>query len=276
MRKSIGWRAAAVMVVMAGAAAVVFTLPPLAQDPGYHQMADERRLLGVPNALNVASNLPFAIVGLMGLAGTAGGREARGVRWAYVAVFGGTVLTALGSAYYHLAPDNARLVWDRLPLALVFTGLVAAVVGERASPRLAALALGPLLALGAGSVLHWHLGELRGGGDLRPYAFVQFGSLLAIVLLLVLYRGPGKATAWLAAGLAGYGLAKLCEGLDQAVFNALGGAVSGHTLKHLAAAASLACVAAARATIRRASVAAPPGAARPLCPSPPAHVSAPT
>ena len=42
-------------------------LPPIAQDPTYHQFADQRTLLGIPNFWNVVSNLPFVLVGAMGL-----------------------------------------------------------------------------------------------------------------------------------------------------------------------------------------------------------------
>lgn len=221
----------------------MFLQPKIPQDPAYHRMADERTLLGIPNALNVLSNAPFAVVGVLGLAQVFRRRSnvADGERWPYAAVFGGTLLTAFGSSYYHLAPDNARLVWDRLPMTLAFMGLVAALLAERVSVPLSRALLGPLLATGAASVAYWYWSELGGAGDLRPYVVVQFGSLLAIVLMLALFASERPGTRLLAAGLVAYGAAKVLEAADRPIF-ALGHVVSGHTLKHIVAALGVACI----------------------------------
>src|SRR5205823_5174947 len=112
----------------------------------YHLMADQRPAFGVPNGLNVVSNVPFALVGGLGLVATWRRRddgspvfEDSWLRWPYAAVFLGTALTALGSSYYHLAPDNTRLVWDRLPMTLVCMGLVTACRGRGGQRRILAL-----------------------------------------------------------------------------------------------------------------------------------------
>ncbi|HJZ77769.1 MAG TPA: hypothetical protein VKE51_38840 [Vicinamibacterales bacterium] len=223
---------------------VALSGPRLAQPLGYHRFADTRAFFGVPNALDVLSNAPFAIVGIASLFVVF--RVHTFVnpveRWSYVVLFAGVTLTAFGSAYYHLAPDNDRLVWDRLPMAVGFMGLLAAIVAERVSAPAARILLVPLLALGCGSVLYWHWTELHGAGDLRLYLLVQFGSLIVIVLLLCLYRPRYSGTAYLVAGLAAYAAAKGLELADRAIFET-GHLVSGHTLKHLAAAAGVACVA---------------------------------
>ncbi|MGH8575234.1 MAG: alkaline phytoceramidase, partial [Gammaproteobacteria bacterium] len=138
------------------------------------------------------------------------------------------------SAYYHLAPDNARLLWDRLPLAAGFAALLAAVIGERIDARAGLLGLAPLLMLAIGSVLYWDWSERAGQGDLRPYGVVQFYSGALIALILVLYP-PAYTHArdpFVVLGL--YALAKLCEWQDRPIFAALGG-IGGHTLKHLVA-----------------------------------------
>jgi predicted membrane channel-forming protein YqfA (hemolysin III family) len=237
-------RHATLILVSVTTALSVLALPPIAQDPAYHAFADRRAMLGIPNALDVLSNAAFLIAGWLGLSalrGCASDME----RWrlrAYMALFGGTVLTALGSAYYHLAPDNARLVWDRLPMTIGLMGLLAAILAERVDARAAKRLLLPLLALGAFSVALWGWTESRGAGDLRLYGFVQFGSLVIVVLLLVLYRSRLPGTAHIAAGLVAYGAAKIFEALDAPIY-ALGQVVSGHTLKHVAAGAGLACVA---------------------------------
>jgi hypothetical protein len=243
-----------------GAILLVLARPPLPQPPEYHDMADQRTLAGIPNALNVLSNLPFAIVGVMGLAATFGRRDDRSSpfvdrweRWPYAALFAGVALTAAGSSYYHLAPDDARLVWDRLPMTIGFMGLLTALLAERVSISLARWLFAPLLVAGAASVAYWHWSEIQQAGDLRPYLLVQFGSLLLIVLLLVLYPARYSGTPYLVMGLAAYAAAKGLELADRPIF-ALGQVVSGHTLKHLAAAGGVACLAAmlrARHAIRQ-------------------------
>jgi hypothetical protein len=226
------------------------------QNPAYHGLADRRTLLGIPNALDVLSNLAFLVVGWLGLRVSLRGGGRPGAtspfadpweRWPAVALFGGTLLTAFGSAWYHLAPSNARLVWDRLPMTLLFMGLLTALVADRLSLRLARRVFLPALLLGLGSVVYWRLTESRGAGDLRPYALVQFGSLLAVVLLTTLRppaataRGRSGDTLWLLAALGAYVVAKIFESVDHQIF-ALTGVVSGHTLKHLAAAAAVWCL----------------------------------
>lgn len=211
-------------------------------------MADQRPLFGIPNCFNVVSNLPFVFVGLLGLhtvfRGEAGGAKLfrdPWERWPYAVLFAGIALTTLGSAYYHLSPDNATLVWDRLPMTFGFMGLLTALLGERVGLRVGRLLLVPLLLLGVSSVAYWYWSEVHGKGDLRLYFLVQYGSLLIVLLLLLLYPARYPGTGYLVVGLCAYGAAKWLEAADQRIF-ALREVVSGHTLKHLAAAAAVACL----------------------------------
>ena len=108
------------------------------------------------------------------------------------------------------------------------------MIAERVSV-VAGLWLFPALqAAGIGSVLVWRAGELQGHGDLRFYAAVQVYAILILLLLLLV---PAKYTRGsdLAIVVGFYVLAKILEESDRQVF-ALGHIVSGHTLKHLAAA----------------------------------------
>ena len=227
----------AVAVVIA---IIALLLPPIPQPLAYHNFADQRAWLGIPNFGDVVSNLAFVIVGLCGPIFLFTPRAARfsdpRERWLYLVMFAGLILTAFGSAYYHLAPGNARLVWDRIPIMMVFMALLAAVIAERVSTS-AGLWLFPVLqAAGIGSVLIWRAGELRGHGDLRFYAAVQVYAILVLLLVLLL---PAKYTRGsdFAVVVGFYVLAKILEEADRQVF-ALGHIVSGHTLKHLAAAAA--------------------------------------
>src|SRR5436190_12124751 len=103
-------------------------VPRITQDPAYHNFADQRSWLGIPNTLNVVSNLPFLLVGILGF-------FARPRDLPYVVLFCGVTLTAFGSSWYHWSPNNATLVWDRLPMAVGFMGLLAAITAERISTR---------------------------------------------------------------------------------------------------------------------------------------------
>jgi hypothetical protein len=218
--------------------------PPMPQDTGYHCFADQRALLGLPHCLNVVSNLPFLVVGVLGLrflgsrkALRPGGPFAQPAeRWPFILFFLGVGLTAFGSAYYHLDPNNGRLLWDRLPMAVAFMALFAAVLAERVNPSIGLALLPVLVIAGLASVLYWHWTEERGEGDLRPYYLVQFGTLLALPVLLLLFPPRYTGTAFLFGALGWYVVAKVLEHLLDAPIFALGGWVSGHTLKHLAAA----------------------------------------
>ena len=239
----ISTRAAVWLMVLAAAviSAIAFRLPPIQQPQWYHMFADQRTFFGIPNFNDVVSNLPFAVVGLWGLAFLLRSDNQRRThfldnreRWPYFVAFAGLLLTAFGSAYYHLRPRNETLVWDRLPMTLVFMSLLAAIVAERISLRAGFWLLPILLAVGVVSVLQWRVSELRGAGDLRFYAAVQ---VYAVVFLLIALLLPWRYTrGWDLAIIVGfYVLAKTLEALDRPIFE-LGHIVSGHTLKHLAAA----------------------------------------
>jgi hypothetical protein len=202
------------------AAAFLAFVPRIAQSQDYHLFADTRRVFGIPNFWNVVSNLPFALVGFLGL-------------WklrspAARVLFAGVLLTCIGSAYYHWAPGDARLVWDRLPMTLVFMSLLAWVMSQGRSPQFGAWLLAMLVIIGVASVLWW-----RVTGDLRPYALVQFGPVF--LLLAATWFTPDRRYFWSVAGW--YAAAKLMEAYDRALYSAIG--ISGHTLKHVLAA--LAC-----------------------------------
>jgi len=227
--------------VVLGVCAAAASLPRIAQDPAYHRFADHRTIGGLPNAADVLSNLPFAVAGAVGLVTVIGSARRDAARAAWIVFFGATAGTMAGSIYYHLSPGNGRVVWDRLPMAMAFVSLLAAVIAERVHARAGHLLLAPLLLAAAGSVAFWYWTELAGRGDLRPYGCVQFGSLAILAAVLLLYREPRAETRFLVAGLAAYAVAKVCEAADARIF-ALTHVVSGHTLKHLAAAAGVGCL----------------------------------
>ena len=213
----------------------------IVQDASYHHFADGRAFAGIENAANTLSNVAFLVVGVLGLTFLWCERAAGGSRRfvvpeemrAYWMLFGAVALTAFGSAYYHLAPDDTRLVWDRLPMSFAFTALLAATVSERIRLTVGLRLLFPLLLLGAGSVVYW-----ARTGNLLPYAVAQYGSIAAIFAIVILFRSRYSRGNDIFAVLAIYAAAKAAEAFDAQIF-AFGQVVSGHTLKHLLAATAV-------------------------------------
>jgi hypothetical protein len=215
--------------------ASAFVLPAIHQDPSYHRFADQRTWLGVPHAANVLSNLAFIAVGIFGSFTLLSPHRARLTRatvnslWC-VAV--GFVLTGIGSAWYHAHPNDATLVWDRLPMTLVLAGVIAAAIAVRVGDGVAHRALLTLIVVGAASVVFWHA-----SGNLTPYAVLQLGGIAALVVLLVATRAESDPFSW--AWIVGwYCFAKAAELGDSLVWQWSDGIVAGHTIKHLAAAAT--------------------------------------
>lgn len=245
------------MLAVAGATAALagaaLLLPRIAQPLSYHDFADQRSWGALPNAADVLSNVAFLLGGLAGLwaLGQARFQDER-ERIPYVVFFAGLTLTAFGSAYYHLAPGNSRLFWDRLPITVAFMALAAAVIVERISVRAGLRLLPVLLLVGAAGDLHWIWSERAGAGDLRFYGLVQAGGAAVPYLILLLFPPRYTRGADFVWAGACYAAAKLAEVLDKPIF-AAGRLLGGHTLKHLLAAA--AGLVLARMLLRRTSVA---------------------
>ncbi|MBL8173576.1 MAG: ceramidase domain-containing protein [Bryobacterales bacterium] len=234
-------RVGTLLLLAALAIAAALLSPRIPQDPAYHAFADQRPLFTVPHFWNVASNLPFVLVGLFGLWAV---RKAQWIhpadRYPWIVIACSAVLIGFGSAYYHYAPGNRTLFWDRLPMTLAFMGVFTAAISEFIHARVGALLLAPFLCLGMLSVEVWRRGELTGVGDLRFYILVQFYPMLALPLTLLLFRSRYSHVRAMWGMAALYAAAKLLELLDAPLLSATGGLISGHSLKHLAGAAALA------------------------------------
>ena len=232
------------VVLVAGIAMLVHG--PIAQLPHYHDFADQRTVLGIPHAWDVLSNLAFLAVGAWALvaarhSGDAPEAPARNL------FFVTLLLTAAGSSFYHWAPGNARLVFDRLPIALACASLLAAAHARIHGGRIPGL-LTLLLVVAVGSVYWWSWTESLGRGDLRPYLLLQFAPLVLVPLWQWVNGAPKAERIDFGIAIALYAAAKAFELQDAAVFAATG-LVSGHSIKHLLAA--LAAVFIARAFLRR-------------------------
>lgn len=225
---------AALMTAFAALLALAIFGPPLAQPVHYHEFADKRILGGMPHALDVLSNLPFAMAGVVGLycLWAVPPRTLSNVQRAMAALFfAGLLLTAGGSAWYHWQPDAAGLAVDRNGMAVAFAGLLGLAAAGRVSERAgAALGLAVLL-LAPFSIRSWSL-----SGDLLPWAVLQFGGVALLAWLALLRpRYWALDIRWVLVIVA-YAAAKALEMNDHEVYRLTSELVSGHTLKHLVAA----------------------------------------
>lgn len=211
------------LALMVASLAGLLLLPQINQNQTYHDFADQRTILGIPHFWNVVSNLPFIAVGVAGL------RRAHHDPAVFL-LFLGILMTGFGSSYYHLDPNDTTLFWDRLPMTISFMAILALAIGERLDAKAGAILLWPLIAIGISSILLW-----RWNGDLRLYGWVQFFPCVALPLLFLFFPPKYTGTSYWLMAAALYALAKLFEFSDSAIYSA-GSLLSGHTLKHLAAA----------------------------------------
>jgi hypothetical protein len=209
--------------------------PSVGQPPLFHAYAEHRALWGIPHGLDVLSNIPFALAAVLGLR-VLGQVPAEALppvqRGCLRLFFIGLLVTAAGSAWYHLGPNDPGLAVDRLAMATAFAGLLglaaATGVSERAGRALSLV----LLVLAPAAVLGWYV-----TGNVLPWVLVQLGGMLTIVFAGSLRPAPaqGLQVRWILV-LAAYALAKLFEVGDHVVFEGSGQLFSGHTLKHVVAA----------------------------------------
>lgn len=216
--------------------------PLVPQAARYHDFADQRVMAGLHNAMDVLSNLPFLIIGLLGywlaVWRAPGVVKASGARLWLTLVFGGLVATAIGSGYYHLAPSDWRVFWDRMGMVPVFAGVLGLAVQSLMPQRAAVIATAMVLLGGPVALWVW-----LQTGQLLPWALLQGGGMLLLGVLAVWqWRKPVAAPhiQWpLAAVVAWYVLAKLLELGDATIWAASAQMVAGHGLKHIAAAMAL-------------------------------------
>jgi hypothetical protein len=225
------WVLMALLVTVVGAGLV----PAVQQDPAYHRFADQRRWMGVANAADVLSNLAFLAIGLGAVVRLSLGRASAFAQVTQAGLWCGAIglcLTALGSSWYHLDPSDSTLVWDRLPMTVVFAGLLGIAITQRVGENVARVSLAVMFELGVASVVYWHM-----TGNLTPYLLLQYGGFVALLLLLLATRGSSDPFPWwYVIGL--YAFAKVLEAADVAMWHASGGLLAGHALKHLFAAAA--------------------------------------
>lgn len=210
--------------------------PPIGQNPDYHLFADQETLFGIPNMYNVLSNIPFLLVGAYGLFFVMGRKDALdSLYWGATTFCIGVALVSVGSGYYHWKPTNETLVWDRLPMTIAFMGLYAMIVSAFVNAQSGVRLLPWLLLAGIVSVVWWFLTESSGQGDLRWYVLVQFLPMILTLVILLFFKTHGVNKSKLVMVLVWYIVAKVLELGDLQVLE-LTNMISGHSLKHVAAA----------------------------------------
>lgn len=227
------WKRALLGTLVLGSLAATLLAPRFPQPASYHRFADQRSFLGIPHFMDVASNLPFLVAGLFGLYNVLTRQDSRLVDPAaqgpWTVLVASIFLTGFGSSYYHWAPSDATLFWDRLPMAMGFSALLGIMFLERVDRVWGRRLWLPVLLAGVGSLLYW-----RWRDDLRFYFLLQAWAVLLVPAVLLLFESSTTGTKHLVIALTLYAGAKILEGLDAPIFR-LGGLVSGHTLKHIAA-----------------------------------------
>jgi len=210
---------------------VISMSSPIEQSQSYHEFSDSTMFLSIPNFWNVISNLPFTIVGFMGIHKLR--QITKKIRIQYVCFFLGLIFISTGSSYYHLSPNDATLVWDRLPMTIVFMALFSIIISEFINNKLGVILLFPLLILGVISILVWlHF------NDLRLYALVQFFPVVAIPIILLFFKSKYNIIIGYWIVLIAYVFAKLFEYFDYQIHEYTH-VISGHSLKHIFSAIGL-------------------------------------
>ncbi len=224
------WRIFLLGLITLATLVLVGLLEPIPQDPRYHHFADTRGLWGMPNAWNVLSNLSFILVGAIGIA-TLRVKQSKSAQLSWRVFFISVALVAVSSGYYHWAPTNDSLVWDRLAMAIGFMAFLAALLTQIYGNAYERYLLMSMTLLGLSSVIYWAITD-----DLRWYAWVQFFPLLLILVLALLYRHNPIAWRYPFVALGFYVAAKAAEFWDQSIYEFTNHFIAGHALKHLLAA----------------------------------------
>lgn len=227
---------ALVLLLFIGCVGITF-VPPVCQDLNYHLFADRNEYFFIPNFWNVVSNLPFLIIGGLGMlfvAFKSKGRIVEILQPNYFIFFLGIMLTGFGSSYYHWNPNNQTLVWDRLPMTISFMSIFSIIIGEYIGTKYVRILLVAFLSLGVGSVMYWSYTEFIGCGDLRMYMVVQFFPMILIPIIMLFFKQGNYPAKYLWFVLLAYFVAKIFERFDFEI--ACFFPISGHSIKHVFAA----------------------------------------
>jgi hypothetical protein len=197
---------------------------------GGNVFADTRSFMGISNVMDVLSNLPFVVFGVWGLCLLSSSASTRRQRLLLQCFFSGLLLTTAGSMAYHLHPSNDTLLWDRAGMTVAFAGVLGLAASERVSEWAGCWLA--VITLIAAVIALW---VWQATGDVLPWSVLQFGGMGLVLALAFLKPQVGSLGVSLLTLILFYGLAKVLESSDHAVFEATGLWFSGHSLKHVVA-----------------------------------------
>ncbi|EAQ96675.1 hypothetical protein KT71_06609 [Congregibacter litoralis KT71] len=215
---------------------VISAIKPLPQPADYHQLADQRTIFGVPNAIDVFTNFPYVVVSIVALfCVTRLYRESREVLAAFIfgCFFLSTASVSITSSLYHLAPNNVSLVGDRLSIVFSATFLVGVaclkVFGSRETLRVVAISG----IYGVSSMLYWCLTSGSRLENILYYVAFQIFVVCFVAFCCFLRCARSMSYKWLLSAVVAYAASKPFE-INDAQFLALtNGLISGHSAKHL-------------------------------------------
>ena len=206
---------------------------PIPQEPAYHNFADKCNILGIPNFMNVITNLPFLFIGIAGITVTSKASQSeKRLKIISITLFIGFILLFFGSSYYHYQPSHFSLIFDRIPILVIIMSLLSIFIYDYFGASAGKKYFYFLNLMGVASIIYWYHTELLGNGDLRLYILLQFYPLVSIPLILWLYKAPYNYTGEVICIFIAYAIARITEGLDKEIFS-LTGFISGHSLKHI-------------------------------------------
>ncbi|XP_061374851.1 uncharacterized protein LOC133317067 [Gastrolobium bilobum] len=210
---------------------LLFT-PRIPRSPKHHQFVDMRNLFGVPNTLNVMTNLPFLVVGVLGfvlaLEGGFFNISSQGEVWGWVLFYAGIAGVAFGSAYYHLKPDDHRVLWDTLPMMVAFSSLLSSLVAERLGQRIGLCCMFALIVAALLCVVYERIYN-----DIRLSMVFQLILPLAIPVIASVYRSKYTHSRYWFLSTGIYLLAKFEGVTDRKLYHVNNYIISGHSLEHL-------------------------------------------
>ncbi|MDQ3190989.1 MAG: alkaline phytoceramidase [Bacteroidota bacterium] len=215
------------------AAFILLLIGPIAQNQEYHDFTDKRMFFGIPNFMDVITNIPFLFIGIAGLIVVFNsGSKKHTLKKICFTLFIGFVLLCFGSGYYHYTPSDFPLVFDRIPIAIIFMSFFSIFIYDYIGNYTGLRSFYFLNFIGIASVIYWYFSGITGNGDLRLYALVQFYPVIAIPLILIFYKHPFNYTREVILIFIAFGIAKITEGLDEQIYS-ITGFISGHSIKHI-------------------------------------------
>ena len=177
----------------------------------YHNFADQRSFLGIPNTMDVISNIAILIPAIYLLQVRKKKSTISNLLILHL------VLLSVASSYYHWNPSDETIFWDILMIAVTIM-LVTIIISDTEYGII-------LYGLGIMSILYW-----RYTGDLRLYILILIGVPLYIVFK---YHKNSELRNYLIVFVIANILLRLTEHNDHLVYQITGNQISGHTLKHV-------------------------------------------